>query len=238
VTPALLGVAPRVVAHSVPKLGRGTHENEDGVAFDTATGRFAVADGASTSARPEVWSALLVRSFVEHDVDPFEPAALAGLRRRWHALVADGARLPWYATAKLQHGADSTFLGLRVRRGGYAVTAVGDSCLFHVRGGRVLLMAPAIRPEEFGRFPPLVSSRPDAPVPAAVTVDGEHLPGDLFVLATDAVAQFLIAGYTRHGRFPVTGLGRDRAAFLRAVTSLRGRAAMANDDSTLCVVRV
>ena len=51
-------------AQSVPKAGRSGDENEDAFELDDAKGRYAVADGVSTAARPEVWSRLLVHAFV------------------------------------------------------------------------------------------------------------------------------------------------------------------------------
>ena len=53
-------------------------------------------------------------------------------------------RLPWYAEQKLSQGAFATFLGLTLHRNrlssslSWDCTAIGDSCLFQVRGARVI----------------------------------------------------------------------------------------------------
>lgn len=226
------------VAHSVPKLGRSAWENEDSADTDPSAGRFAVADGASTSARPEVWSRLLVESFIDEWADPLAPSVLAGLRDRWNALVT-GPSLPWYAQAKLLQGADSTFLGLRLDpvAGLFHAAGVGDSCLFHIRGCEVLRVGPIDDPARFGRFPELVSSRVNAAVPAATVLAGTYQPGDVFLLATDAIAKFLLETYARHGRVsPAAAFTRNRAQFIRRIARYRSRGQLANDDTTLCVV--
>ncbi|MBO4209500.1 hypothetical protein GSF22_26430 [Micromonospora echinofusca] len=227
------------VTYSVPKLGRSPYENEDSAGMAPATGRFAVADGASTSARPEVWSRLLVTSFVEEGLDPLAPEVLVALRRKWSALV-DSPSLPWYAQAKLQRGADSTFLGLQVDSASRTFRAhgVGDSCLFHLRGAEVLLVGPVTSPDDFSRFPELVSSLAGAEAPPVTTLSGGYQAGDVFLLATDAIARYLLVTYERHGRTAAWHRTPDGyAQFVRRVASYRRRGQLANDDTTLCVVR-
>jgi hypothetical protein len=226
------------VVATVPKLGREPAENEDSVAVDLAAHRFAIADGASTSARPEVWSQLLVEAFVDERSDPFEAPTLMRLRRQWTVLVSDPA-LPWYAQAKLQRGADAAFVGLSVDPDTrtYEATAIGDSCLFHIRGAHIVRVGPVAVAADFDRFPQLLSSRVDAPRPEASTVAGAYLPGDTFALATDAMAKFLLTVYERHGRLPILHeLVRDRPRYGRYVSRYRWRGQLANDDTTLCVV--
>lgn len=239
--PAPVPMGPCVVACSIPKLGRDDAENEDSVRFDTLTGRYAVADGASTSARAEVWSGLLVQSFVQDRVNPLEPVVLVALREQWHTLVTQGRQLPWYAVAKLQHGADSTFVGLHLDYAGrvYDATIVGDSCLFHLRRHQLLFAGPAGHPDDFGRFPQLISTRHDAEPLTPAVFTGDYRSGDVFVLATDAVARFLLDVYVKYGRMSsVVELGQDQYHFVRKVAKLRQRGLMANDDATICLVRV
>jgi len=226
------------VVFSVPKLGRSPAENEDSATTDVAAGRFAVADGASTSARPEIWSQLLVEAFVDERSDPLDPQTLARLRNQWMLLVTDPS-LPWYAQAKLQHGADAAFLGLCINPDAvtYRAGAVGDSCLFHLRGQDIVRVGPVDQADGFGRFPELLSSRADAPLRTATVLTGSYLPGDVFVLATDAMAKFLLTVHERHGRIPpVTELARSRERYARYVARYRWRGQLANDDTTLCVV--
>ena len=62
------GMRLLAAAKSVPKAGRSDDENEDAFELDDVMGRYAVADGVSTAARPEVWSQLLVHAFVSDEL--------------------------------------------------------------------------------------------------------------------------------------------------------------------------
>jgi hypothetical protein len=224
---------------SLPKLGRTATENEDFAAIDLLAGRFAVADGASTSARPEVWSRLLVECFVGRQDDPLAPAILADLRHQWNAEV-DRPNLPWYAQAKLLEGGGSTFLGLQIDLTAnlFQAEGVGDSCLFHVRRGDVLKVGPIDSPGQFSRYPELVSTRANAATPKQTVLAGTYQPGDVFLLATDAIAKLLLETHEQYGRIPATAtLVGDRTQFIRKIARYRRRGRLANDDTTLCVVR-
>jgi hypothetical protein len=224
--------------HTVPKLGRHPSDNEDSAAADLASGRFAIADGASTSARPEVWSRLLAQAFVHERIDPLAPAALAQLRGEWNTLVMRPG-LAWYAQAKLLQGADSTFLGLYLDTAdrNYHAAMVGDSCLFHLRRHDLLWVGPVERAADFGRFPHLISSRSAAPTPKATVLAGTYQRGDTFLLVTDAIAKFLLAVYERYGRVPAEPFVGGPQEFRRGVARYRHRGQLGNDDTTICVVQ-
>ncbi|MFI0466581.1 hypothetical protein ACH347_21085 [Saccharopolyspora sp. 5N102] len=233
-----MGLQLRASAQTVPKRGRVAAENEDSVACDAGHGRFAVADGASTSARPEVWSEILVNAFTHDGVDLLAPEVLERLRRSWWQQVARPG-LPWWALEKLPQGAAAAFVGLTVRDSGYQVRAVGDSCFFHLRGPEMLLVGPLDRAERFSRFPNLISTNPDGPtaVDAAWEGGGSYEAGDLFVLATDALAKHLLQVYEAAGHLiPVSDHLGSPEAFAEFVAHSR-ESGMDNDDTTVCVVQ-
>jgi hypothetical protein len=60
--------------------------------------------------------------------------------------------------------------------------------------------------------------------------------GDTFLLATDAIAKFLLAVYERYGRVPVEPFVGGPQEFQRGVARYRYRGQLGNDDTTLCVV--
>ncbi len=225
------------VLRTAVKRDREPHENEDSVAANTAEGRFAVSDGVSTSARPKVWSDLLTNAFVHGD-DPVTPTVLARLRRTWWDAVHD-PDLPWFAQAKLAQGATATFLGLHVHGDTYRVTAVGDSCLFHIRGRELVLAAPLHHWTEFSRFTETLGTSPEWPFsPDQVwSGGGEFAVGDVLLLATDAVARHLLRRYAEEDvLLPIHEHVGDDAEFAAFVRRERERG-LDNDDSTVCVVR-
>ena len=54
--------------------------------------------------------------------------------------------------------------------------AVGDVCLFHVRGGRLIKTFPVERSSDFGYTPPLYQSKSLLPIPRALVLRGELHP--------------------------------------------------------------
>ena len=226
----------RVSLCTTAKRENGPHENEDSAAENVDTGRFAVSDGASTAARAEVWSSLLTEAFVNGD-NPLAGDTLTALRQRWRELVC-GRDLAWYAKEKLARGSAATFLGLQVDTDGYHLTAVGDSCLFHISEQKLALVAPLTDWTEFSRFPQLVHTAPDIPIPPdhVHSTSGRLGDGDVLLLATDAVAKYLLRRHSETGELPsILEHVADDEQFSQFVERARERG-LDNDDSTVCVV--
>jgi hypothetical protein len=121
--------------------------------------------------------------------------------------------------------------------GRWRATAVGDSCLFQLRRGRLMAAFPLSCSSAFGSSPYLIGSMPSANRELKEHIHsacGRWLPGDRFLLMTDAVARcFLCAREERHSlRLP------DAAKFPDWVESLRRQGRMRNDDVTVLVVDV
>jgi hypothetical protein len=231
--------ALRVWIRTTTKDGRDRPEdNEDHALADRLSGRFAVADGASTSARADIWARLLTESFVLDRADPLDPTVLHELRKRWwdQAYRPD---LPWYALQKVVAGAAATFLGLVIADGCYQFVAVGDSCLFHVREGELLLAGPLNQAAQFGNTPELVSSLHELPALREHQWNGggSYRQGDHFLLATDAIAHHVLSTPNDHRSLSSAveaAYDPDLFAALVAKQRQHGR----NDDATICVVSV
>ena len=196
----------------------------------------AVADGATESAFSGLWArtlvaALLARSSVGEEA--FAAAVEEG-QAQWAAAVDDQLDdRPWYVRAKAEEGAHATVLGVTVHEEGtWAAVSVGDCCLFHLRDERPIATWPYDDPEAFTHRPSLVASRPGRPVPAPRTTSGRWQSGDALLLATDAVAAWLLR------RGPVSVLGDDPASFRQRVDQARKEGVLRNDDATLLVLRI
>lgn len=188
---------PRWVSVSVPKRGNRPEENEDATAAAPDGLRFAVADGATEGWESGPWAARLVAAYVANPPEPTTFAEWLAAARQWAPPEPPGP-VPWYAEEKREQGSFATLLGLELRRSrttaGWAwrAVAVGDSCLFHVRGEKLLLAVPLTSPGEFGNRPALVPSAA-RPCPEPGWFAGRAEPGDRFLLATDAAAARLFA---------------------------------------------
>jgi serine/threonine protein phosphatase PrpC len=213
------------------------HENEDSVSVNAEEGWFAVSDGASTAARSEVWSGLLTGAFARGE-DPLDPETLDRLRGEWHDAVFD-PDLPWFAHEKLAQGSSATFVGLRLSGHSYTATAIGDSCLFHLRSEVIVLAAPLDDSTRFSRFPPLLSTRKDGEhsLDDVWSGQGDFVDGDVFLLATDAVSKRLLRHHEeQRALWPVCDHVSDDESFAEFVEHEREQG-LDNDDSTVCVVR-
>lgn len=223
-----------VRTHWLPKHGHTAEEYEDATALPSEasdrTVRAALADGATESAFAGAWARTLVEEFIGANVTVPETfdEAIHRTRRVFGSRIAEYAtELPWYAAAKAEEGAYAAFLGLVLYpNGAWRAVAVGDCCLFHLRAGRCLLAWPLDDPEAFGNRPDLLGSRLDVAQPDAEMTSAQWSPGDRLLLASDALAAYLLA----HDPAAVTGL--DSKGFETFVANARADG-MHNDDVTL-----
>jgi hypothetical protein len=94
-------------------------------------------------------------------------------------------------------------------------------------------------PADFSRAVWALPSRAGEDELLAHWAEGEALPGDLFVLASDALAHWLLAEYRRGGQ-PWRKLlsVEDDAGFAGLVAGLREVKALENDDTTALLVQL
>ena len=256
---------PPVQVYWVPKLGNSAEEYEDAAAFSLEQGRFAIADGATESSFSDLWARSLVRQYTTSP--PLIPPNsaplhdwLVPLQTEWHGSI-NWERLPWFAEEKARNGAFAAFLGLyflgadkappppfsfwgwvfrrRPRVGGvrWHALAVGDSCLFQVRGDKLLSAFPISESGAFNDRPLLISSNPSRnhPVWKAVQfAEGECQPGDMFILGTDALSKWFLQEREAGNRpWETLVTVQTQASFATFVDALRQQHTIRNDDTTL-----
>ena len=178
----------------VPKGGNRPDELEDAVAGDPALGLFAIADGASDSLCADVWASLLTTEFTAHPPVHLAdwPVWLAPLRRRWWEDVSS-RKLSWPAEHKLAAGAAATLVGLRIETNAtWTASAVGDSCLFQLRGAELVVRFPITHSDQFDNHPPLIYTRPGRTELQPRELRGGFQPGDQIWLMTDALAHWFL----------------------------------------------
>ncbi|NJK59502.1 MAG: hypothetical protein HC918_03565 [Oscillatoriales cyanobacterium SM2_1_8] len=222
-----------VTAYTLVKGGNDPQDCEDVCGWDTATGRYALADGATESSFAQEWGEMLVAGFLAAprfavEVGPW----VRPLQRQW-AEHLQGRSLSWFAKRKAQLGAHATFLGLEIgTQGGWRAIALGDSCLFWWRDGQLLEGFPLKSSAAFGYRPPLLTSVGNNP-PARLTA-GQAQPGDEFWLVSDALGRWLwqqIEG----SRSPWSQGQQwvDAVAFALWVEEARAMGHLHNDDTAL-----
>lgn len=239
----------------LPKDADETAQYQDAFALDAETGRAAIADGVSSAIFSGPWARLLTLGIVA-EPPPLEDSAafqgwLAEKRAAWINTI-DTSKLTWYQRPKMVDGAMTTLLWLELlpsetNAEGLATSydlrsfAIGDSCLFHLRGGELLYWFPLASAGEFGLNPAVVGSvdRQLDHLLGFKARDHDCLPGDLLVLATDAVALWAVERQE-------SGEAVDWARYWDCsdddwrgeIFALRDAKQMRFDDSTLVLLRV
>ena len=227
---------------------------EDAVGVNSAYGLFAVADGAGTTLFSGAWADFLVRHFLTIPLmvaDPFEV--------EWWVRLAQGqfkqdlpaqTDLAWNAQQKVQNqGSYSTLATLRfsaqnATRVRAELLAIGDSCIFVNRSSiEQPLSFPLQHAAEFEQAPICIPSKTGAfnryfHQFQAMTLD--LVPSDVVVLATDAVAKWIVsAGNGRYGgqgaalQEIVSQTAESWPAFIQ---TRRANQEMLDDDSTALVI--
>ena len=225
-----------------PKSGNTANEYEDAYAVKPEALRFAVADGASETSFARQWAELLVEGFVQGAPSAAELREFVSPLQALWAEGQKGKATAWYSERKAADGAFSSLLGVTIEGDRWRALAIGDSCLFVVRSGKVLRAFPLERAEQFSNRPSLLSSiaRANAGVWSEVaTVEGELQASDRLLLMTDALAQWFLVE-AEMGRRPWAALARatTQEAFSAFVDLLRSGGALRNDDTTLVRIEV
>lgn len=237
------GDVPPVETHvwAMPKRGESMDAYEDAAFLRTDTWpvRAAVADGATESVFARAWAKRLVHGLVERGTVPKSlRAAVPDWQEAWQGAVRERTRgRPWYVEAKAAEGAFATLLGVSIHGDGHwRAVGVGDCCLFQVRAGRLLQSWPFEKGDVFTNRPALVPSDPARGMPTIRGTSGAWSRGDIFLLATDAVAAWLLHS-SSSARPGVIGEW-DEDQFRHAVDRARAAETLRNDDATLLVIHV
>jgi hypothetical protein len=252
------GLTIRSWQFRLPKRGERAEDNEDAADADPARGRFAIADGAAGSSFSALWARMLVEEFVHSPKTQPRPWAdwLPAVQKRWSVAVGhrrSNAPTPWFLADRIQQGAFAAFLGVALDevstwRGGkrkrWRALAIGDSCLFQIRDGKLLSAVPVARAKDFGNTPWLVGSRslPERTVSKQGAIwKGDWQGNDRLWLMTDALAQWFLQ-QNEAGKKPWKEMDAllwavdPKAAFTAWIDGLRDKKRIRNDDVTLLAV--
>ena len=174
---------------------------QDACAQNDGKGRYAVADGATRTFFPKEWANLLVEHFYENP-DLFLAEInwrdwLGPIRQEWDKEVKKkvNEQSPWYIKNPFntREPAVSTFVGIQFNTdcGEWKAMIVGDSCLFHQSntGFKSYLIENSA---DFTNSPEVFASYAKDNHSEPTFKSGSANPGDTFILATDALAKWIL----------------------------------------------
>ena len=203
----------------VPKRKEGPQDCQDAVDVNQSINRYAVADGVSQSFFPAQWAKLLVKRFCHskdlQNIELFQNRNwkdwLAPIRAEWLrqvSLLVPEESNPFTADLrnKLHQGAPgaATFVGLEIDLSDakgpvWRAMLSGDSCLFRVRNGNVASF-PLEKSSQFDYYPQCLLSVTEKQKHQPAFLQGDVRLGDVFILATDALAKWLLSRYEAGGQ--------------------------------------
>ena len=218
--------------------------NEDSLAVRTERGLWAVADGmggheAGDVASSKVTEALL-RLPVVYGLESQVEAVVGALQR------VNGELIELAGTSDMKRRIGSTVVGLAIADGQYRCFWAGDSRAYRVRAGQIeqvsrdhsmvqdLVDAGLLAPEDAENHPNANIITRAVGVNESLKVDivqGEALPGDLYLLASDGLTRLV---NDEELAAILTSRGIDAADMLIETSLSRG----APDNVTLVVVKV
>ena len=183
------------------KKAESLDDCQDALEVNKEHSRYAVADGATRSFFPKCWAELLVKHFCGRS-DLFLSGEnwkewLVPIQEEWYKRVEERvkARNQFYLTNSFnaREPAVATFIGLEIDKveGKWQAIIIGDSCLFHKShsGFTSYLIE---RSEDFTNHPEAIASFAERNHYNPKFVDGEIQSGDVFILATDALAKWIV----------------------------------------------
>jgi hypothetical protein len=226
----------------LPKHGNTPAEYED--AFfpkkkfnqDVKLFRTAIADGATETSFSKEWANLLVQKCCMINDKKQFIQDLPELQTQWYAEVKN-KDLPWYAQEKFYIGAYSTILALKLEENTYDVMAIGDTCLFHIRGEQLENCFPLTDSKQFNDRPVLLSSYANNNEGILKNILGKSglkwQQGDEFYLMTDALACWFLEAYEKKSRPWAKIRALKPGNFKNFIAKLRSSKALHNDDVTL-----
>ena len=239
--------AGRVYSIRVAKHGNSIAECEDAVIVDPRRAVLAVADGASSSFGAHLWAATLTKHFVTQPPTPLSVGSFS----TWLADARSASPEPggqgeggdnpngWWSEQGARQGAYSTIVGAVIKDDGddrvATIMCLGDSCAFVLTGApgdRVVRRSlPYEDPSQFGSHPSLLGSMTDRrhDEPSWTTIPTGS--GDLLVLASDAVSEWLLGDPKRFQLFD----GDDVESIAGHLIAERTDGRIVNDDVTVAV---
>ncbi|MBE9014966.1 hypothetical protein IQ272_02120 [Chroococcidiopsidales cyanobacterium LEGE 13417] len=246
---------------SLPKIGELEQNIQDRFENSPDGSLVALADGASTSLYPQKWAEILVKSFCHVAENPIESIRrsheswLQPSQEIWRQYYLTKLQSPnrkwWQGGSEIKNRGSATFLGLQLQnlepqnledfpKSQWQAVAVGDTCLFKLEQETDnLLTFPLTAARDFKSTTLCFESLPEYTSFPPQFAAGWYEYGDIFLLATDALSQWLISDYEAQGEdWKKMFYFQNQHDFDCFINQLRQQKIIKNDDTTLVVIKV
>ena len=247
------------------QLSEGHFQHSEVQLRSEDTFQVAIADGATESTWAKSWAQHLVKAYVHEPFSSLSEVYQRNIHQTWFQEQLDQIRKnpppipPWILEEGLRRGAYATLLGVEFsyQDGSWycQAFAVGDCCLFHIRGDRLIKAFPLDSPDAFNSTPVLISTRPsgcadqgcaDQSAPSnseasssSCLTDVKCQEGDEFWLMSDALAcWFLRTQENEPGIVRQMQKISNCDEFRKKIEDEREQKRLRNDDVTWMIIRI
>lgn len=249
----------QISCYSLPKVKADTESIQDACQYNQSLDLLAISDGVSTSFYPKDWAITLVNSFCVDDNSAliFQKKWkqwLSQLQQQYTQKIIDiksNPKLPWYVKgSSAKDCASATFIGLKLfpqdidersEKAAWKAIAVGDSCLFHYQAKTQNLNSfPILKSKDFRTVTTAFHSLAefnDKSDPKYT--DGSYEPEDVFLLATDALAKWILSNKEQNQtRWKELLFVQTEEDFRSLIEELRSKKDIDNDDTSILKIRI
>lgn len=252
-----------VVSFTLPKIGEEVTDSQDAFAccLSINGSKVAISDGVSTSFLPKEWARILVERFCSDQEKPNSISTIEEIKDNWSEWlnplqtqwleklveVKKDPTLPWYIKGlKNNNCASATFVGLKLHPPNqegekrWEALAVGDSCLFRINlPTNQLDSYPLKKSQDFKTTTECCHSLPEYKSCSPEYYQGSYEEGDIFILATDALAEWMLKTSENHQeKWKELLTINNQKEFERIIEELREEKLIKNDDTTLVRVNI
>lgn len=247
----------QILAFSLPKIAESEKSNQDSFAHNGDGSTIALSDGAGSSLYPRKWAKLLVKAFCSSDNNSIERISnsyqewLNPVQEQWRQYyltrITNPNRQWWETDSQVKKCGFATFLGLTLSNlevsstGRWLAVAVGDSCLFKLDkdNNDRLSTFPLDNSRDFKNTAQCWSSLPEYASFPPQFQGGHYERGDIFLLATDALSQWLLADFESHSsEWKQIFELEKQEDFVRIIARLRQEKLLKNDDTTAILIKI
>jgi hypothetical protein len=231
---------------------------EDACASDSQHGLFVVSDGAGTTVFSNLWADVLARQYIamplmSDDVFEIEWWVRQAQKECQQRLQTLHQQLPWNAIQKTANqGSFATLAALRMtdsfeQEATAELLAIGDSCIIVGKPAQQTIRSfPLQAVHEFERAPVCIPSLQRNLSRSFLNFQRETITlsvGDIVVLATDAVARWIISSAAGHLADPWAAFlevthKRTEDEWAAFVNQCRSQGQMVDDDSTALILHI
>ena len=239
---------------SLPKRGEEAKTDQDAIAISTNERIFAIADGVSEAPHSRIWADKVVNKFIEN---PFVSDLneqklkdwLEDIRKDWSSEIEQHQSHEMTEKAKALHmemsreqGGSTTFLGMitqemKKKYQKLQLFGIGDTNMFLIRNKKIKYSFPIISVESFTDRTKGLSSIDNAPqeIPELKEVNAKK--GDIVILATDALAKWILEYYNL-GQRPWSKILKNKNDIANFIDKLRYTNKIDDDDTTCIIIRI